>query len=99
MQSARLLCPWDSPGKIPGVGCHGLLMIHKINNNKDLPCSVGNSAQYSVIAHMGIDSKAGDICTHKADSFCCTPEPTQLFKSTLLQQQFKNAHSLFKSTF
>ena len=22
---ARLLCPWDSPGKNPGVGCHFLL--------------------------------------------------------------------------
>ena len=24
-QPARLLCPWDSPGKNPGVGCHFLL--------------------------------------------------------------------------
>ena len=25
LQPARLLCPWDSPGKITGVGCHLLL--------------------------------------------------------------------------
>ena len=25
--SARLLCPWDSPGKITGVGCHSLLQM------------------------------------------------------------------------
>ena len=25
LQSARLLCPWDSPGKHTGVGCHFLL--------------------------------------------------------------------------
>ena len=25
LQPARLLCPWDSPGKITGVGCHFLL--------------------------------------------------------------------------
>ena len=25
LQSARLLCPWDSPGKNTGVGCHALL--------------------------------------------------------------------------
>ena len=25
MQSARLLCPWDFPGKNTGVGCHFLL--------------------------------------------------------------------------
>ena len=24
-QPTRLLCPWDSPGKNPGVGCHCLL--------------------------------------------------------------------------
>ena len=25
LQPARLLCPWDSPGKITRVGCHSLL--------------------------------------------------------------------------
>ena len=25
LYSARLLCPWDSPGKNTGVGCHALL--------------------------------------------------------------------------
>ena len=25
VQPARLLCPWDSPGKNTGVGCHALL--------------------------------------------------------------------------
>ena len=25
LQPARLLCPWDSPGKNTGVGCHALL--------------------------------------------------------------------------
>ena len=25
LQPSRLLCPWDSPGKNPGVGCHVLL--------------------------------------------------------------------------
>ena len=26
LRSARLLCPWDSPGKDTGVGCHFLLL-------------------------------------------------------------------------
>ena len=26
LQPARLLCPWDSPGKNTGVGCHFLLL-------------------------------------------------------------------------
>ena len=25
MESTRLLCPWDSPGKNTGMGCHVLL--------------------------------------------------------------------------
>ena len=25
LQPARLLCPWDFPGKNTGVGCHSLL--------------------------------------------------------------------------
>ena len=25
LQPTRLLCPWDSPGKNTGVGCHSLL--------------------------------------------------------------------------
>ena len=30
-QPARLLCPWDSPGKNAGVGCHApLYWIHPI---------------------------------------------------------------------
>ena len=27
LQPARLLCPWDSPGKTTGVGCHFLLDV------------------------------------------------------------------------
>ena len=39
LQSARLLCPWDSPGKNTGVGCHALLQgIFPIQgSNPDLP--------------------------------------------------------------
>ena len=31
LYTARLLCPWDFPGKNTGVGCHALLQ------GKDLP--------------------------------------------------------------
>ena len=30
LQPARLLCPWDSPGKNTGVGCHFLLQVPKV---------------------------------------------------------------------
>jgi len=35
-QPTRLLCPWDSPGKNNGVGCHFLL--------HNMPASLGNTA-------------------------------------------------------
>ena len=32
MQPSRLLCPWDSPGKDTGVGCHFLLQCMKVKS-------------------------------------------------------------------
>ena len=31
LQPARLLCPWNSPGKSTGVGCHSFLQGHLPN--------------------------------------------------------------------
>ena len=37
LQPARLLCPWDSPGKNTGVGCHAFLLFHYVEDlNFDL---------------------------------------------------------------
>ena len=39
LQPARLLCPWESPGKSPGVGCHTLLqgIFSSQGSNPGLP--------------------------------------------------------------
>ena len=34
LQPARLLCPWDFPGKDTGVGCHFLLQSKRVPRNK-----------------------------------------------------------------
>ena len=34
IQPTRLLCPWDFPGKSPGVGCHCLLRLYTVILNK-----------------------------------------------------------------
>ena len=34
-QSTRLRCPWDSPGKITGVGCHFLLQCMKVKEESE----------------------------------------------------------------
>ena len=40
LKPARLLCPWDSPGKNTGVGCHALLqgIFPTQGSNSGLPC-------------------------------------------------------------
>ena len=35
LQPSRLLCPWDSPGKNTGVGCHFLLQCMKVESESE----------------------------------------------------------------
>ena len=35
-QPTRLLCPWDSPGKNTGVGCHFLLQCMKVKGESEV---------------------------------------------------------------
>ena len=35
-QPTRLLCPWDSPGKNTGVGCHFLLQCMKVKTESEV---------------------------------------------------------------
>ena len=35
-QPIRLLCPWDSPGKNTGVGCHFLLQCMKVKSEREV---------------------------------------------------------------
>ena len=36
LQPTRLLCPWDSPGKNTGVGCHFLLQCLKVKSESEV---------------------------------------------------------------
>ena len=36
LQPTRLLCPWDSPGKNTGVGCHFLLQCMKVESESEV---------------------------------------------------------------
>jgi len=35
-QPTRLFCPWDSPGKNTGVGCHFLLQCMKVKSEREV---------------------------------------------------------------
>ena len=41
LQPARLLCPWDSPGKNTGVGCHALLQGIFSRDRTQVSCTAG----------------------------------------------------------
>ena len=54
-QPARLLCPWDSPGKNTGVGCHFLLqgMFPTQGSNLRLLCLLHWQADSLPLSHLG----------------------------------------------
>src|SRR5574337_1075441 len=39
-QPTRLSCPWVSPGKNTGVGCHFLLQCMKVKSESEVPQSI-----------------------------------------------------------
>ena len=50
-QPTRLLCPWDSPGKNTGVGCHFLLQCMKVKSESEVTQScltLSNPMDYSL---------------------------------------------------
>ena len=51
-QPTRLLCPWDSPGKNTGVGCHFPLQCMKVKSEVQLLSRVGLLATPWTAAHQ-----------------------------------------------
>ena len=50
-QPTRLLCPWDSPSKNTGVGCHCLLQCMKVKSEREVAQScltLGHPMDYSL---------------------------------------------------
>ena len=55
LQPARLLCPWDSPGKNTGAGCHALLqgVLPTQRSNLSLQCLLRWQADSLPLSHLG----------------------------------------------
>ena len=52
LQLSRLLCPWNSPGKNTGVGCHSLLQgIFRPRDQTQISCIVGRF--FNHLSHQG----------------------------------------------
>ena len=55
-QPTRLHCPWDSPGKNTGVGCHFLLQCVKVKSERE--------AQLCLTLHDPMDCSLPGSSTH-----------------------------------
>ena len=59
LQPARLLCPWDFPGKNTGVGCHFLLQgIFPIQGSN--PCLQARILEWVAISSSRVSSQSRD---------------------------------------
>ena len=70
LQPTRLLCPWDSPGKNTGVGCHALLqrIFLTPGSNSHLPVSPAvqtDSLPTEPPSPIGWGAKVQNILQHK----------------------------------
>ena len=65
---ARLLCPWDFPGKNTGVGCHFLLqgIFLTQGSNSPLLCLPHCRLILLLLSHQGSPGMSGDSCLFSA---------------------------------
>ena len=83
LQPARLLCPWDSPGKNTGVGCHFLLqgILPTQGSNQGLP-RCRQILHY--LRHQKHPYISPYVCEYMIFSlnkiFCMTPRSLRLWK-------------------
>ena len=81
LKSSRLLCPWDSPGKSTGVGCHflfqGIFLIQGLN-----PCLLHWQVDSLPLSHLGNPGK-GDYIANFVSSVCSS-FPSSYFPSLFI---------------
>ena len=67
LEPARLLCPWDSPGKNPGVDCHVLLqgIFPTQWSNPCLLCLLSRQANSLPLSHLRSLIISGMILTSR----------------------------------
>ena len=80
-QPTRLLCPWDSPGKNTGVGCHFLLQCIKEKSESEvaqscptlsnpMDCSLPGSSVYEIFQARVLEWGAIALSKSKHLDFC-----------------------------
>ena len=67
-QPTRLLCPWDSPGKSTGVGCHFLLQSMKVKSESEI-------AQSCPTLSNPMDCSPPGSSVHRIFQYSCLENP------------------------
>ena len=92
-QPTRLLCPWDSPGKNTGVGCHFLLPCMKVKSESEvaqscstlsdpMDCSLPGSSIHGIFQARVLEWGATVFSIFMATK--CLREPTNSLPSLFL---------------
>ena len=102
-QPTRLPCPWDSPGKNTGVGCHFLLQCMKVKSESEvaqscltlhdpMDCSLPGSSVHGIfqarIPEWGAIAFS-DTHTHTHTHIYIYMQFRKMFKMTLYMRQQK----------
>ena len=106
-QPTRLCCPWDSPGKITGVGCHFLLQCMKVKSEnevaqscltlcKPMDCSLPGSSIHKIFQARVLEWVA--IAFSRASSEY-DPIETQSFHEKILKCQYRSLFLFYSSVF
>ena len=80
-QPTRLPCPWDSPGKNTGVGCHCLLQCMKVKSESEvaqscltlsdpMDCSLPGSSIHGILQARVLEWGAIAFLLFKKCSYC-----------------------------
>ena len=87
-QPTRLLCPWDSPGKNTGVGCHFLLQCIKVKSESEvglscptprdpMDCSLSGSSVHGI--------SQAEVLERSAIAFSCMWSMSHTLTNTALE--------------
>ena len=92
----RLLCPWDSPGKNMGVGCHFLLQCMKVKSESEVAQScptLGDPKDCSLPGSSVHGIFQARVLEWGAIAFSARAHKPQLFKPGCLEPVLCNKRS------
>ena len=101
-QPTRLPCPWDSPGKNTGVGCHFLLQCMKVKNESEvtqscqilrdpMDCSLPGSSVHGIFQARVLEEGLALLFWHLIRSVLFRYYLLYFFKMTLFLKDLRKS--------